>query len=257
MPSEELPAGPLTDPNLRRARVGRSDVMLVRLQSGEVLAFGAECPHQATSLDDATFWDGKLRCPRHLYLYDPRSGLNVLPARDARPENLWKLKPGYLRVHRVEERDGWIWVDEAPQPPPPGYDAALERRPPGGRRGGRESLDVVSEPVAGAGPVEHADEHLDVALGRAFEIRLPVTPRPGHVWKAEVESGPVRLIEQSFDSADPPCHRLRLTADDVGEATVRCRYARPWDGPDEAAEVRRYLVRIDPGRPPGGSCSGP
>ena len=244
MASGDLPAGAPTAPALRRVTVGRTEVLLARLQSGQVVAFAAACPHEGTSLQDATFWDGKVRCPRHLYLYDPRSGENVLPAREAKPENLWKLKPGYLPVHRVEERDGWIWVDDAPRPPPPAYDPALERRPPGARR----SVAVIPppEPEPPAGPVEHPAETVRVRAGEVLELRLPTAPRPGHAWRVEVSGTALGLVGQVFEPDPEPTVTVRLSAPVAGEATVRCAYLRPWDGPEAAAEVRRYEVEIGP-----------
>ncbi len=81
------------EPELRKVRVGDSEMILCRLADGEVVAFGTHCPHQGTDLMEASFFDGNLRCPHHLYLYDPRTGENVVPSRDARPENLWNAPP--------------------------------------------------------------------------------------------------------------------------------------------------------------------
>ncbi|HEX2700712.1 MAG TPA: Rieske (2Fe-2S) protein, partial [Acidimicrobiales bacterium] len=127
VPSADCIAGPPGEPSFVEVRVGRAGVLVTRLASGEVVAFSAECPHQSTPLEGATFWEGKLRCARHLYLYDVHTGENVLPARDASPDALRRLKPGYLPIHKVEERDGWVWVAERPEPPPPCFDPEAER----------------------------------------------------------------------------------------------------------------------------------
>lgn len=111
--------------------VGGADLLVARLADGEVVAFAARCPHLATPLEGATLRGANLRCARHLYEYDVRTGENVDPARDARRDMLWRLKPGYLAVHRVDERDGWIRVAVAPDPPPAAYDPDLERGPAG------------------------------------------------------------------------------------------------------------------------------
>lgn len=245
LPSEELPAGKPNEPGIRRVRAGRVEVLLARLENGEVVAFDTICPHESTNLEDATFWDGKLRCPRHLYLYDTRSGENLLPAREARPENLWKLRPGYLPVHRVEERDGWIWVDEAPQGPPPGYDPSREKRPPGARRAAPEELaERPAAPPPPAGPVEHPRKTLRVREGAVFELRLPTSPRPGHTWKVEVDGSLLAVVEQAFHSGDQPRYSVHIAAHAAGQAEIRCAYGRPWD--PVPAEVRRYVVLIDP-----------
>jgi len=125
MRSEKLLAAQPGEPHLRGAKVGRSEVLMVRLETGAVAAFAAHCPHQGTPLDGATLFDDSLRCPRHVFLYDLKTGENLVPARVNKPETLCKLKPGYLPIHRAEERDGWIWVAETPEPPP-----AAEAQPP-------------------------------------------------------------------------------------------------------------------------------
>ncbi len=123
--SDELAPGEDTGTQIRRIRIGDGHVMVARLLDGRLLAFGPSCPHQLTPLDDATLRDGIMRCPRHGYQYDAATGANVFPTRDAKPESLWKLKPKYLPVHEVVERDGWIWVSEEPGPPPESWDPAL------------------------------------------------------------------------------------------------------------------------------------
>jgi nitrite reductase/ring-hydroxylating ferredoxin subunit len=127
--SEDCVAGTDGEPRFVEVSVGGADLLVARLSDGDVVAFAAVCPHLATPLEGATLRSARLRCARHLYEYDVRTGENVVPARQARPDLLWKLRPGYLAVHRVEERDGWIRVATTPEPPPTAYDAGLERRP--------------------------------------------------------------------------------------------------------------------------------
>ena len=129
--SADCVAGDDDEPAFAAVRVGGADLLVTRLPGGGVVAFAAECPHLSTPLDGATRRDGRLRCARHLYEYDLRTGENVVPARDAPPASRWKLKPGYLAVHRVQERDGWILVADRPEPPPAAYDPDLERNPDG------------------------------------------------------------------------------------------------------------------------------
>jgi nitrite reductase/ring-hydroxylating ferredoxin subunit/predicted secreted protein len=257
LPSEECPLGTPQEPELRLVQVGDQEVILVRLEDGTVAGVASHCPHQGTDLTDASFFDGLLRCPRHLYLYDPRTGENVVPARDARPENLWKLCPGFLPTYRVEERDGWIWVAPRPSPPPRGYDPERERPPTSGWHRADEPAPTAEPPPSAAGPVEHPTKTLRVRPGATFELRLPVTARPGHVWRVEVtgpagpggEAGqeaatnPLKVLSEQYDPGAPPRHRIRLAAKREGVATVRCAYARPWD--TEPAEVRVYVVRVE------------
>ncbi|HEX2192780.1 MAG TPA: Rieske 2Fe-2S domain-containing protein [Acidimicrobiales bacterium] len=257
LPSDECPLGTPQEPELRLVRVGDQEVMLVRLEDGTVAGVASHCPHQGTELADASFFDGLLRCPRHLYLYDPRTGENVVPARDARPENLWKLAPGYLPTYRVEERDGWIWVAPLPSPPPPGYDPERERRPlaSGWRRADAPEPPPEPAPPA-AGPVEHPTKTVRVRPGATFELRLPVPGLPGHVWRVEVTgsagpggdaareaaTSPLKVLSEQYEPGPPARHRIRLATRAEGVATVRCAYARPWD--TEPAEVRAYVVQV-------------
>lgn len=239
LPSDDLIAESPGEPNIRRVTVDGVDVLLGRLSGGPVVAFAAHCPHQETNLEDATFFDGLVRCPLHVYLYDPRTGENVLPSRDCQPANLWKLKPGYLPVHPVEERDGWIWVGPEPQRPPPSYDPSLER-PPTERP---TSAGPVTTGSAVAGTVEHPTKTLRVAPGGTFQLRLPTTPKPGFAWRVETGGPLLAVVEERFDFGDPPRHLIRVAARGEGESTLRCLYARPWD--TQPAEVRTYVVRVE------------
>ncbi|HEX2047802.1 MAG TPA: Rieske 2Fe-2S domain-containing protein [Acidimicrobiales bacterium] len=212
LPSGELAAGGPP----RRLTVAGSDLLLVRLAGGRVVAFTASCPHQRTDLDGATFVDGWVRCPLHLYEYDLETGENVVPTRQLGPGELRKAAPGYLRVHPVEERDGWIWVSEEPRPPPPSW------RPP----------------VAGPPPAA-PDGVVSVARGATFELRLPTAPQPGFVWRVDTDGSVLAVVGQRSEGGE---HLVRLAAGAPGRATVRCTYARPWDR--QAAEIRTYEVCV-------------
>ncbi|MDQ6616959.1 MAG: Rieske 2Fe-2S domain-containing protein [Actinomycetota bacterium] len=246
LPCGDLPALEGLESQIRCVPVGRQMVLLGRLQCGEVVAFAASCPHELTDLRQATFVEGKVRCPKHNYLYDPHTGANVIPAEITRPENLWKLRPGYLPTYRTEERDGWVWVSERPNPAPASWDRATEERPPG-LRGVRTAvvLPPEEEPDGPVPPVEHPAERLQVTVGGEFEVGLPTAPMPAFTWRIEVPSAIVAVVEQSFDpGASPPAHRVRLRAHQPGEGTLRCSYRRPWDA--EPVEIRTFSVHVEP-----------
>lgn len=233
---EETPG----EPRLAKVTIDGTDVLLGRLAGGKVIAFSSFCPHQQTDLEGATFFDGRVRCPLHVYLYDPQTGENIVPARDADPANLWKLKPGYLPVYPVEERDGWIWVGAQPKPPPEAYDAEKERPPPPGTR--RTAL-PETVPAADGAPTDHPAKVLRVAPGGSFTLRLPTTPRPGFVWRVETDGPLLAVVEERFEPGDPPRHMVKVAARGEGQSTLRCLYARPWD--TKPVETRTYEVHIE------------
>lgn len=234
---EETPG----EPRLKMVTIEGTDVLLGRLTGGRVIAFAATCPHQQTHLEGATFFDGRVRCPLHVYLYDPVTGENIVPARDARPENLWKLKPGYLPVYEVEESDGWIWVGSEPKPPPAAYDPERERPPAPGTR--RPSEAAAPAAPSTAGPTDHPTKILRIAPGGTFALRLPTTPRPGFMWRVETGGPLLTVVEERFEPGDPPVHLVRVAARGEGASTLRCLYARPWD--TQPVETRTYEVRIE------------
>lgn len=209
---------------------------MVRLETGAVAAFAAHCPHQGTPLDGATLFDDSLRCPRHVFLYDLKTGENLVPARVNKPETLCKLKPGYLPIHRAEERDGWIWVSETPEPPPAAYNPLLEQGPP--------PAEPAVEPAA---PDSHAAAApaggtVETRVGEEFELVLATTVLPGHFWKVEAPSGAVEVMSQAFAADGPPRNVVRLVARAPGEVTVTCSYGTPW-GP-APAETQTFEISV-------------
>ncbi len=234
--SEELQAGEGVHTQIRRVRMGEGHVLLARLNDGRVVAFAPRCPHQVTPLDDATISDGRMRCPKHGYVYDALSGENVLPARDNRPEDLWKLKPGYLPCFEVAERDGWVWLDPEPKPPPESYDPALQEAP--------TQAPAVSAPMAVApSGADQALKFLTVTSGSTFDLRLPTTSRAGFAWRFDLMGELLTIDEEQFEPGDIPCHCIRLAAKGAGAATLSCVYA---GAGGEQAEVRTYIVRVAP-----------
>jgi toluene monooxygenase system ferredoxin subunit len=244
LPSEDLAVGDIT-----RVEVGDGAVLVGRLSDGRPVAFATNCPHQDTPLSEGAIWDDLVRCRQHQYLYDPRTGENVLPARSARPQTLWKLKPGYLPTYAVEERDGWVWVCERANPPPEAYDPTLEEPqavtpPPAPQR--------EAEPAQEGAPGPPAAKTVRVRVGARFELRLPTNPRlPGFIWQTEVESGLVEVVETGLTQAvagspEPPRWRVRLVALAPGRDLVRCSFQQPWARDREPSEVRHYKVLIVP-----------
>jgi len=251
--SDELRAGEGVDTGIRRVRAGDVYVLVARLADGEVVAFDGTCPHQVTELDDAPIVDGLVSCPRHRYLYDPRSGLNVVPAATAKRENLWKLRPGYLPCFPVEERDGWIWIDPRPKPPPEGYDPALEERPLGRQRTPQASdWDEPSRPevmIPGPPPLDMPTERslkvMDVIADSTFDLRLPVPPGERQAWRLEMVGRALVVVDETYEIGDSPHQLVRFSAQAPGASTLCFTYAYP-DRPLPAA-VRTYIVRVVPG----------
>ena len=246
MPSAELVAGEGAGTRIRRVRAGDTYVLVARLDDGEVVAFDVTCPHQVTELDEAPIVGGMVVCPRHRYLYDPRSGLNVVPACDAKPENLWKLRPGYLPCFPVEERDGWIWVDPHPLPAPEGYDPKLEERP--ARRRSGDEPDGPEVMIPGPPPLDMPTERslkvIDVVADSTFDLRLPIPPGERQAWRMEKVGAALEVVDEEYESGESPHQLVRLAAQGPGAATLCFTYAYP-DQPLPAA-VRTYIVRVVP-----------
>jgi nitrite reductase (NADH) small subunit len=240
--SDELPAGEGAATQIRRIRMGEGHVMVARLADGRLVAFAPSCPHQVTPLDDATLHDGVMRCPRHGYQYDATTGANVFPTRDAKPENLWKLKPKYLPVHDVEERDGWIWVSEEAKAPPESWDPALEQRPAGAADEALAAAPPITVAVAAA--VEQSMKFVTATAGEELEIRVAATPVDGYEWRLDVVGDLLEIVDNQFEGGDMPCQRVRLVARSAGAATLTCTYASMIDG--RTAAVRTYVIRVAP-----------
>jgi len=252
--SEDLAAGEGPDTAIRRVRVGDTYVLVARLADGEVVAFDGTCPHQVTELDTSSIVDGLVSCPRHRYLYDPRSGSNVVPTCTAKRENLWKLKPGYLPVFAVEERDGWIWVDPMPRPAPADYDPSLEVRPLRPRAGDEDADADARGPevmIPGPPPLDMPTERslkvLDVAADSTFDLRLPIPAGERQAWRMEMVGRALTVVDEEYEPGDFPHQLVRLAAQSSGASTLCFTYAYP-DRPLPAA-VRTYIVRVVPNSP--------
>ena len=223
------------EPTIVPVRAGTIEVLLTRLPSGRVVAFTTHCPHQGTPLAQATIYEGTLRCPQHTYLYDLTTGANVFPTCDARPEALYRLKPGYLKIYEVEERDGWIWVSDTPKAPPSAYEPSREA-PAVFRVTPRP---VLSKPTQ---PVVHPVEEIVLHLEEEVELEIPTTPVPGHIWRLELSSDGIKILGQQFDPAGQPLTRVRTVGQEAGHVTLRCLYARPWG--QSVREIRTYQIEV-------------
>ncbi len=231
-----LRSGDLMAGEIFAATAGRRVVLVARLGDGEAVAFAASCPHQGTDLEGATIWDGKVRCPKHQYMYDPRSGANIFPAQRFGPEKLWKTRPGYLPTFPVRERDGWIWVFEDQNPPPAEYDPALEIPP--------DNVTVDEPVVEDTGGPSEAVKVLKVRAGSEFELRLPINPLPGNIWQVEVVSDLLEIVDEGLLAENPPRWKVRVKAHEAGEDQIECRFRAPWD--TSPSELRRYVVQVVP-----------
>jgi nitrite reductase/ring-hydroxylating ferredoxin subunit len=226
------------EPAIVSVRAGTTEVLLTRLPSGRVVAFTTHCPHQGTPLVQATIYEGTLRCPQHTYLYDLTTGANIFPTCDARPEVLYRLKPGYLTIYEVEERDGWIWVSDTPRPSPSGYQPAGEA-PAVFRLTPRPGTDAPPRPTQ---PVVHPVEEVVLRLDEEVELEIPTTPMPGHLWRFELSGDGVNILGQRFDPGGQPLTRVRTVGKEGGRVTLRCLYARPWG--QSAREIRTYQIEV-------------
>jgi nitrite reductase/ring-hydroxylating ferredoxin subunit len=244
MRSADLVAAEGLETQIRVVQLGDETVLVGRLIDGRVVAFAAACPHEMTDLRQATFVDGKVRCPRHNYIYDPHSGENMIPTQVARPGSLWRLHPGYLPTHLVEEHDGWVWVKATPNPAPAGWDPALEEPPPDGARQASSTTPPPEEAPVARPTVEVPPKRLRARLSRDFVLRLPMNAKPAHTWKVEVPGGLLAVVEQRFDPGPPPRQLVRLRSRGLGQGTLRCSFGRPWDL--EPEEVRTYIVEVLP-----------
>lgn len=236
---KEARAMTVGEPAIVSVRAGTTEVLLTRLPSGRVVGFGTHCPHQGTSLAQATIYEGTLRCPQHTYLYDLATGANIFPTLDARPEALYRLKPGYLDIYATEERDGWIWVSSSPMGPPSPY------RPSGDAPAifRLTSRPDTAPPRRPAEPVVHPVGAIVLSLDEELQLEIPTTPTPGHIWRIELSGGGVHVLGQQFDPAGP-LTRLRAVGREVGQVTLRCLYGKPWG--HGALEIRTYRIEVTP-----------
>lgn len=228
-------AGTIVRPEIREVELDGSHVLLTRLSSGEVVAFAAYCPHQGAPLRNATIDRGNIRCEQHKFVYEPHTGRNILPSRDASPRALERLKPGHLTTFPVEERDGWIRVAVRPNPPPDEGEPLPASANPSTSHPRCEAEDDPP-PARPQAPVE-------ATVGQELELDLLTRHRPNHLWHVEVEGDAVRLQGQRLEErADGLHHWVRAVASTPGTARVRCTYAKPWGS--EPSDAHTFTVHV-------------
>lgn len=66
----------LEDGYRRRFKFDALELILTK-EGNDIFAFGAVCPHQEQSLDDATIERDVVICPRHNFSFSLRSGVHV------------------------------------------------------------------------------------------------------------------------------------------------------------------------------------
>jgi nitrite reductase/ring-hydroxylating ferredoxin subunit len=227
-------------PQSRQVDVDGTPLLLLRLASGEAVAIASACPHQGTPLGRSGMLAGEqLRCEQHGFVYDVRSGCNVIPTLEVSAEARYRLKPGHLAIYDVVERDGWLWVRATPRPAP-----AEDTPPPAPAPafvGG--SPTAAKPPDESAGPPEPASpQALDAGVGEELELTLPTRALPAHLWHVEIEGDAVEILAQQFEQDDEGLrYRVRVAARTPGTAEIRCVYAKPWGKP---AQVRTFTVAV-------------
>lgn len=239
-------------PEIKPVTVGGQGLLVTRLPSGEVIAFGANCPHQGTPLRHAALYEGNILCPQHSYVYEPHTGRNLYPAQDVRPEALARMKPGALATYPVVERDGWIWVNEGHNPLQPPETGAAGAPASGGAAGGAGGAAGAAGAAAateesGTGVVDDQPRELSVPAGEAFQLALPTQPQPNHLWWVQVDGEAVEVQGQRFEEREGgPTYLVDVLARQPGQAQVHCSYAKPWQA--HARDRRTFTVDVvEPG----------
>jgi toluene monooxygenase system ferredoxin subunit len=81
------------------AEVGLKQILILRLNGGELRAIQPDCPHQGHPLNEGEFDGCEIVCPFHLWRFNCATGHGVNPA-DAR-----------LKLFPIKELDGDIYLD--------------------------------------------------------------------------------------------------------------------------------------------------
>ena len=92
----------LREGELRSVRVAHADVLLVHLANQEIHAYDNHCPHAGARLSEGELQASTLRCPRHHWEFDIRTGGGINP------------KFCKLRRYPVKIVDGEVLVQVSP-----------------------------------------------------------------------------------------------------------------------------------------------
>ncbi len=102
MPKHRLaPVGELKDGEIRPFTLDGRYILLVQGESGPAVIDGI-CPHAGGDLGKGSVSGQRIRCPTHKYMFDLETGSCPLGRREG-----W----GPVAVHKLEEIDGYIYVD--------------------------------------------------------------------------------------------------------------------------------------------------
>ncbi|MGH9179073.1 MAG: protease inhibitor I42 family protein, partial [Acidimicrobiales bacterium] len=98
-----------------------------------------------------------------------------------------------------------------------------------------------SPPAPPAGPVAHPPEAVAARRGETFELVLPTTPKPAHMWRGTLPAS-LRVVSEGFAPDPPPRHVVRLEAMTAGRHEAAYFYATPWD--PTPAETRTFVITV-------------
>ncbi|MFZ0699339.1 MAG: protease inhibitor I42 family protein [Thermoplasmata archaeon] len=88
---------------------------------------------------------------------------------------------------------------------------------------------------------------IETRSGEEFSITLPANPSTGYSWQIEVPAERLELLDREYVHSSHLIgaggqETIHFRARAAGEATIVCKYLRPWEG--HAAEERQFPVRI-------------
>jgi len=99
----EVPPG-----TARRVRLLDVELVVARLETGELLVADNACPHKGMQLDRGSVVGRELQCVYHGWRFDASGQCTAIPSLPEPPPN--KLQAASLVSYGVQERYGMIWV---------------------------------------------------------------------------------------------------------------------------------------------------
>lgn len=90
---------------------------------------------------------------------------------------------------------------------------------------------------------------IETRVGEPFSITLTTNPSTGYSWEIDAPIDRLEILEREYVHSSHLIgaggqETIRFRARSVGEATIVCRYRRPWE--QAAGEERRFTVRVRP-----------